>query len=704
MSGSRRRTAWLALALAVACGGEREPAADAARPAPVAANTRPAAELPPVRDVLLVTIDTLRADALGFAGNPRAATPALDRLAAGGRVYTAARAHNVMTLPSHANILTGRLPYQHGVRDNSGFVLPTGVPTLAELLGAAGFATAAVISAFPLDARFGLARGFELYDDRYPEGGQGSDFTPPERHGGEVVAAGLDWWRQNEGRRRFLWLHLFEPHAPYEPPAPFAERFAAEPYLGEVAAADAYLAPILEAVTADGGPTALVVVTSDHGEALGEHGETTHGLFAYEATLKVPLVVWADGLEPAVDDRPARHVDLLPTVLAAAGVETPAGLPGRSLLAASAGDEVTYFEALSASYNRGWAPLRGVVAGGHKLIALPLPELYDLAGDPGEERNLYDAERDRARRLGALLPAASAPGGGRAESSADEAAALRSLGYITGSAPLKPSYGPQDDPKRLVELDRQMHRFIDLYQRGRLAEAVELARGIVDRRPGMGVAHYYLAQALLEMGRAQEAAEVMLAAYRAGVATAPLVRQLGLTLAELGAAERAVELLSPLAGDRDPDLLNALGTVLAEAGRLAEAKSTIERVFAADPRNPGAHQGLALVALRRSDWPEAARQAELALELNPALPLAWNYLGAARYNLGRKRPAIEAWERSLALAPDNFDVLYNVGFIAAEVGDVRRARAALERFVAAAPARYADDVGKAEELLGRLPG
>jgi arylsulfatase A-like enzyme len=317
------------------------------------------AAAPPQRgDVVLITIDTLRADALGFAGNRRAATPVLDRLASQGRVFPNAHAHNVVTLPSHANILTGLYPYQHGIRDNSGFRLPASVPTLATVLKGAGYATGAFVGSFPLDSQFGLDRGFDAYDDRYPEGSHPESFVFPERRGSEVVGAALAWWRQQKGKPRFLWVHLFDPHAPYAPPEPFAARFAKEPYLGEVAAVDSFLQPLLGPFLEGKEKPALVVVTADHGEALGEHGELTHGLFAYEPTLKVPLVLWGRGVQPGRDGRWARHVDVFPTVLQAVGLEAkpPAGLvrPGRSLLAPAPQEGPdSYFEALSTTLNRG---------------------------------------------------------------------------------------------------------------------------------------------------------------------------------------------------------------------------------------------------------------------------------------------------------------------------------------------------------------
>jgi arylsulfatase A-like enzyme/Flp pilus assembly protein TadD len=655
-------------------------------------------------DVLLVTIDTLRADALGFAGNARVQTPALDRLAAQGRVFTNAHAHNVVTLPSHTNILTGLYPFQHGVRENTGFRLAGDVPTLATMLRGAGYATAAFVGAYPLDSEFGLDNGFQVYDDRTTRGSDEEEFELAERRGDEVVGPALQWWHQqginHQGKPRFLWVHLYDPHAPYAPPEPFAARYAKEPYLGEVAAVDSFLAPLLGATRG-----ALVVVTADHGESLGEHGELTHGLFAYEATLKVPLVLAGPGVQPGKDGRPARHVDIFPTVLQAARVAPPKGSrPGRSLLAPPDKQEpVSYFEALSTNLNRGWAPLRGVLRQGRKLIALPLPELYDLPKDPREKRNLINDDRPTARALIAELPEESVWPPRPGILPAGDEARLRSLGYLSGSAPARSTYGPEDDPKNLIQLDRKILRIIELYGAKRLGDAVGLAREVVKERPSMPLGRSLLAQALLETGQTGEALEVMRKARAEKVTTETLLRQLGLTLTEEGRVEEALEVLRPMADSGDPRSRNALALALSEAGRQKEAYELLQKVLADDPGNAKAFEQLGLIELRLGHWQQARDLSRKAVEAKPGLPLAWNNLGVALYQLGQPGEALDAWQRAVDLKPDLWDALWNLGVKAAEHGRPQQARAALERFVAGAPGdRYAGDVRKARGMLERL--
>ena len=648
-------------------------------------------------DVVLVTIDTLRADATGFSGNRRVETPNLDRLASGGAVFESAHASSVVTLPSHATILTGLYPPDHGVRDNTGFRLDPSIPTLATIARERGWATGAFVAAFPLDSRYGLDRGFEVYDDAYAPAVAPGEFALPERPAPEVVSAALEWWRRESGRPRLLWVHLYEPHAPYRPAAPFDGKFRDDAYLGEVSAVDAALGPLFDALLGAGERT-LAVVTSDHGESLGEHGEETHGLFAYEATLRVPLVLWSVGSIPPRRERaPARHVDILPTILERSGLPAPPGLPGRSLVPPGGGEAgANYFEAMSASFNRGWAPLSGVVEGGWKLVRLPIPELYDLSSDPGERTNLFDARRDVAHRLEKRLPVprgatATAP----AEQTGEEARRLLSLGYLSASARPAAAWTPANDPKSLVGLDAKIHRAIALHQEGRAGEAATTAREIVRERPSMSVGYELLSYLLDETGRRNEAVETLLAARRAGLASEPMQVRLALLLSEGGRASEALGLLTPFSGSEDPDTRNAIGIALADAGRLEEALGIFAGILARDRGDAVARQNAGIAFLKGGRVKEALASLDAALAINDRLPLAWNARGVAQAKLGDFREASRSWERAAALDPRQFDALFNLGVTAGR-------RDALERFVRTAPPeRYRADIAAARRMLGR---
>ena len=664
------------------------------------------------QNVLLVTIDTLRADALGSYGGP-AATPNLDRLAAGGARFEFAHAHAVVTLPSHASILTGLYPFEHGIHDNAGYRLPEHSLTLATMLRAEGFATGAFVAAFPLDSRFGLDNGFDVYDDRFGQAEGPSDFTIAERPAEAVVEAARTWIESQQGRW-FAWVHLFDPHAVYRPPPPFDARYAASPYHGEVAYTDHALGPLLATAQEAGEHPTLVVVTADHGEALGEHGERTHGLFAYEATLRVPLIVAqvggasrsGAGVEGMVSDDPVRHVDIVPSVLDALALPAPPALPGRSLLDPAPADTepLSYFEALSASLNRGWAPLRGVLAGRDKYVDLPLPELYDLRADPAEANNLVADQAGRTRALETLL--ADLPASDPLERRMAETAAvverLRSLGYVGGAAPARDSYSADDDPKRLAHLDDAIHRGVDLYQRGRPREAIEVYRGVIAERPELELAHRHLAFLHWSLGEVAEAVETLTRARDAGIASPAVAGQLGIYLAESGAADEAVPLLEALvAGDRpDLDPLNALGIAYARRGDAEQALETFDRVLAFDPDSAMALENMGAVYVQRGDRAAAAEAFERAVELAPRSSRAHAGLGVVQLQTGDRPAAVASWSRAVELDPANFDALFNLATELVNAGDLATARPYLERFVRTAPpAFYADDIRRLSGLL-----
>ena len=651
----------------------------------------------PGLNVLLITIDTLRSDALGAYGNARVSTPWIDRLAAGGVRFSHAQAQNVVTLPSHANILSGRYPFRHGVRENSGFRFPAGLDTLATLLKARGYRTGAFVSAFPLDVRFGLGRGFDVYDDRYGKGVEHRAFREPERPGTATVAAAVAWINQsNPPSPWFAWVHLYEPHFPYAPPEPFATRYRDEPYLGEVSAADAALAPLLTPIVEHGatGQT-LVVVTADHGESLGDHGELTHGLFAYDATLHVPLILYQPRLvPPRVLDDPVRHVDILPTVLDAVGIAPPGGLDGASLLPAiETGRHVaapSYFEALSASLNRGWAPLVGVLSGSLKYIDLPIPELYDVAGDPAESRNLAAARPAELRQMQALLGGLRADDRGiaRVPENADTRERLRSLGYLTGTSTPKTRYTGADDPKRLVDLDRLTDELITRYQRGDLRGATALGEDIVRRRPDMAVSLTHLAFLYNEAGDHANAARTVRRALELNPAAADVASLLGAYLTEGGLAKEAVARLEPYASAPQPDVdvLIAYGVALGSSGRTGEALAAFERARAIDPTNGLPLANIGMVHLMAGDGERAASAFRAALTVDPALARAHNGLGVIAARRGALEDATAHWKQAVALDPHDHQVLYNLGDVLIRLGRPTEARTYWEGYLREAPA------------------
>jgi arylsulfatase A-like enzyme/Tfp pilus assembly protein PilF len=617
------------------------------------------------RNILLVTIDTLRGDALGSYGG-RASTPNLDTLAAHGARFTFAHSHAVVTLVSHASILTGRYPYEHGIRDNTGYRLPPNEPTAATILKARNFATGAFVGGFPLDRRFGLTPGFDVYDDTMTKTGAPGEPSERERPADAVVTSALAWIGAQRGKW-FAWVHVYDPHEPYQPPGEFATRFATEPYIGEVSWTDAALGPLFERLRSLSRPT-LIVVTGDHGESLGEHGERTHSLFAYEPTLHVPLIVAEIGKDAKdtkgrVIDTPVRHVDILPTLLQSAGA--PAVGSGTSLvdtINAGRGEErPSYFEAMSAAVTRGWAPLRGVLVGREKYIDLPIVELYDLAADPQEATNVAAARADRTRVMVETLKQfdVAPPAHARTET-ADTIERLRSLGYIGGgSATVKEKYTDADDPKRLVAIEQMLTRGNDALRAGHAEEAAAIYRAIIQKRPDTEDAYRKLALIDWRAGRPGDAIATLELALRNGVTQSEVRIRLGQYLAESGQAAKAIELLKDTAGT-DPDALNTLGNAYTTAGRLTEATAIFRRLIAQDPSNALAYENLGMTQLQGHDVKGAEASLRHAIQLDPSLGGAYTALGVVLATSGRTNEAIGAWKKALALDPSDENAADNL--------------------------------------------
>lgn len=671
------------------------------------------------QNVLLVTIDTLRADALSSYGGP-AQTPNLDRLASHGARFTFAHSHTVVTLPSHTSILSGLLPYEHGIRDNSGFRVRAGTPTLATRLKARGFATGAFVGGFPLTKRFGLTPGFDVYDDQMPETRGAIELSMPERRADLVVARALEWSGKQSGRF-FEWVHLFDAHSPYRPPADLAAQYGSQPYYGEVAFIDRALGPLFEKLASLPRPT-LVLVTADHGESLGEHGELTHGMFAYEPTIHVPLIVarvdprLTAAAAGVVVDAPVRHIDIVPTILDVVGAAPDATLSGASLremIGGTAGaPRTTYFESMTYNLVRGWAPLRGVIAERQKYIDLPIPELYDVRADPKEGSNLAAAQRDRLQVLTNLLRGYNvAPPDRPGRESAEASAALRSLGYVQGAAPARAVYTEADDPKRLAELDRDLHVATELMQNGRTEEAIATMQRVIARRPGTADAYISLAHAYWEGGRPQDAIAVLEKALSSGAPDRDVRIRLGIYLAESHTDPRkAIALLQGMSAE-DVEALNGLGIAYGDAGRYADAIAAFTRILTLDSTNGLAYQNLASMALRlalgaksgaarRAKLQEAEADARKAIEVDPALADAFTTLGVILSSSGRKPEAIASWQRAVELDPSQFNALYNLWLELAGEGRRDEATAYGRQFAATAPpAFFAADIARVRRYL-----
>jgi len=637
-------------------------------------------------NVLLITVDTLRPDRLSCYGGGFVKTPQIDGLAEGAVLFSRAYAHNPETLPSHANILLGVTSLTHGVHDNVNFVVRPEFLNLAQRLKDCGYSTGAVIGAFPLDSRFGLTCGFDLYDDNY--GVQSPErFVYAERKA-EVVVARARRWLENRTGPWFLWVHCFDPHQPYDPPEPFRTRYQKDRYSGEVAYVDQELGKLfadlkdhhLENQT-------LIILTADHGESLGEHGEMTHGYFAYNATLWVPLIVKAPGFKPGRIAQAVCHLDIFPTVCDLVGVDKPAYLPGLSLVPAMEGKDLPgrpiYFESLMAYYNRGWAPLRGLIQGEKKYIEAPQPELYDLKNDFSEDHNLAGGTTldGFQRTLAEFIKSQSSAAGQAARQTPDRETRekLQSLGYISSpQAPAKRTFTVQDDLKTLLPYHSRWQQANVLYQSGRAEEAIAMMKQVIAERKDFDVAYIHLANYYKAQKNIGQAVDILREGYEHNPANFRIVENYGICLAEAGKPDEAIAVLTKGLAiiDYDPEAWNYLGVAYYNKGIYDEAQKAYDRALALDNNYPIVFNNLGSLNLSvflKSQDPQAYDRAmanfRRAIDLDPQYASAYNGLGAALKMGGDVDGAIANWKKAVELKPDFGHALFNLGLAYLDKGD-----------------------------------
>jgi choline-sulfatase len=573
------------------------------------------------RNVLLITIDTLRADRVGAYGYGAARSSTLDSLARNGVCFEAAYAAAPITLTSHASLMTGRYPPGHGARHNGMRVDPA-TPTLAEALAKQGFATAAFVAAFPLDRRFGLNKGFQTYSDRMPRGDDGRPAN--ERPGRIVVDEAIEWLGHHRQIRFFLWVHLFEPHAPYGNPANPVEsqRPVAVRYDEEIAEADRQAGRLIDAL-GDARNDTLIVAAADHGEAFGEHGEISHSVFTYDTTLRVPMIVTGPGVSGAkIVKDPVALIDVAPTIAArtglgrfdADGIDLSPALAGGSLPA-----RTLYAESFAPLLDFGWSPLRTLRDRHWKYIAAPKPELYDLQKDPGETQNLVATEATRASELARRTDAISSAtlASNAAALDREVLARLQALGYAAGSS----SGSNRVDPKDRRELAAYLGQVTSGEVQG---PALERAlREILKADPDNPQAHVRLGYVLVAQGKCSDAASE----FRAAIAEhLPSVdAHLGLAGCAIAAgqrpeAERVLRAAEQIEPD-NPVVLANLGIALSDGGRPADGLTFLQRALAGDPDLHQARFSLAVAFARLGRRDEAAREAtELLRRLPESAP------------------------------------------------------------------------------------
>jgi arylsulfatase A-like enzyme/Tfp pilus assembly protein PilF len=666
----------LAAAVAIGC------ASCAAPPSP-----------PPARpNVLLVTIDTLRADRLD-----RGLTPNLDALAARGTRYMRARTTVPLTLPSHTAILTGTLPPQNGVREN-GDVLKVR-PMLARAFQQADYRTGGFVGAYVLDRRFGLAGGFDTYDDRVPRSASSDARFEGERRGNLVADAALAWLQQRSAEPFFAWVHFYDPHAPYDPPQEYLQKAGGNAYDGEVAFADAQAGRLLEWLRTSGlEASTIVAVAADHGEGLGDHGEQTHGMLAYDSTLRVPLIVFTPGGTGRRVDTNVSLADLAGTLLQAAGVRVPDGMRSGPL---GQGGEA-YAETI---YPRaaGWHALSVLAFDQWKVVLSPEAELYDLRADPAERHDLAGEKLATVaaarRRITELAGAAGAEA--RTAAPGDAAERLRAPGYVPGGGAAIDDAAP--NPVRGIAawntFERLLSRLAGGDARGALPELTRLAR----HYPDAPVFQATYARALKETGRPLAAVELYRRLVSRWPRDAALYHDLAVAAqaagmpAEAARAEQASLALQP----SNAAAADGLGLLLMDRGATADAVRAFERATEDDPSNAVFWANLGSARRAAGDLTRAEQAYRHALDVDPRAAAAANGMGALLLQQKRAGEAIAWFERALAGSPRFAEARLNLGIACQESGHTDRAIEAYRRVLAdAAPGSR--EYGAASQLLGAL--
>jgi arylsulfatase A-like enzyme/cytochrome c-type biogenesis protein CcmH/NrfG len=662
-------------------------------------------------NIILVTLDTTRADHLGCYGHAQAGTPVIDSLATAGVLFSQAATPAPLTLPAHASIMTGLYPTYHGVRLNGTTALGQDRTTLAEVLAAQGYRTGAFVAAFVVDGRWGLNQGFGTYDDRFDLGKfKRLDLAAVQRPANEVVDAALQWLDGNKEGPFFAWVHLYDPHSPYEPPEPFRTQYGgqgpARLYDGEIAFADQQVGRLVSWLGEAGlsGRT-IVVVAGDHGEGLGSHGEGTHGFFLYDYAVHVPLIVATpfDELRGVRVDDQVSLVDVFPTVLDLAGIDRAAPVHGRSLVASMLRREpqqevAAYSESMTPGLQFGWSALRSMRSGRYKFIEAPRPELYDLQADPGEARNIVADRPAIAAGMGRELARLTeetgrdAPAPEAANLDRETMERLAALGYVgTPGSPSVPA-GPESgraDPKDKLAAFSAVQEAGALISDGEHAQAARLLEEAIRGEPEMPQALLMLGSCYTELGRRKEARARFDQVLRNDPQSVQGLIGMANILLEDGQSDDVVTLCrKTLSIDpRNTQAYTLLGDVYIERHEPSTALPFLERAVEIQPKITQGRLNLAACLIEVKQLPRAQAMLQEILAAQPKFPGAQFNLGVLYEELQRPEEAGTAYLAEIANHPNGFKARFNLGKLLAAREDWTGSAAQLREVVRIAPKR-----------------
>ena len=649
----------------------------------------PAGVRPGDLNLLLITLDTTRADRIHAYGFDGIETPNLDRLAREGVLFENAVAPAPLTLPAHSSIFTGAFPPAHGVRDNGGFFLDDKETTLAERLEAKGFTTGGFVGAYVLDHKWGIAQGFQTYFDDFDLSKyQSLSLGSVDRPGNEVADKALSWL-DKVGRSRFFgWVHFYDAHSPYTPPEPFKSRYSGHPYIGEIAFVDSQVGRLLAYLDEhDLARNTIVVVMGDHGESLGEHGESTHGFFVYQSTMHVPLLIRApfDTMAGRRVADTVRSIDILPTALELLGVSTADKLEGASVVSLMTGAKkelglAAYSEAIYPRFHFGWSDLRAITAGRYKYVAAPRPELYDLQQDPGESRNIYPERQALGDRLNQELTALEArmsPSGSAPKTAVEvdpEARErLAALGYVgTFVTTAAPDRGGLADPKDKIQLFNLMTQAREVARHDKDSdEGLHALQRVVDEDPQvidawfmMGNEYYRRHDYTKAIDRYKRALALKPDYDLVVINMANAYRALGRDQEAMVGYRRFMEL-----DPKNAQIRYEAAQILIDNGKLDEAQTELSHALQLEPKLAAARNALGVLALRRGDVAGAEKEIREAIAEKPDVRLAHFNLALLAEQRGEMPRAIAEYTREIELHANSYKAAFNLGRVYGLVGD-----------------------------------